>query len=339
MDSHKSTVLALSLSVLTLAVVSTFLSLNQSGVLGETTSAGYGGSVPPVKPTIVARPVESKICGEVKGLFNNYCLRGKDDQMVTGSADNSTAPGQAEGEQPFDARPDNGGLSGICGDLFKLTGQFCPTITGGPIPTSVCKYGVNNFSVGTACKTSLVPTGSKVQPLMYQEPSYTSAKYSCYDGKEGTVSSPNSSCVRVSLLKELARKACEGHSVCRNPEKPTGRPEEPKHCTGDKDCNDNETCLIPVALDKIGRTTSTDTQPQWLAFGRCVPKPKTTLAPRVTVNPKVTLVPTRTELSCIWCGTNCVAQRAGLKCPLLSAPAGKDCTAVGKACKIVDLKD
>jgi len=336
MDSHKSTVLALSLSVLTLAVVSTFLSLNQSGVLGDSTSAG---SAPPVKPTgLIARPVESKICGEVKGLFNNYCLRGKDDQMVTGSADNSTAPGQAEGEQPFDARPDNGGLSGICGDLFKLTGQFCPTVTGGPLPTSVCKYGVNSFSVGTPCKT-VTPVPGSAQTLIYREPSYTSAKYACYDGTEGTVSSPKASCVGVSVLKELARKACEGHSLCKNPEKPTGRPEEPKHCTGDKDCNDNETCLMPIALDKIGRTTSTGAQPEWLAFGKCVPKTKVTVAPRVTVKPKVTLLPTRGALTCTWCGTSCTFQRAGLKCPLMSAPAGKDCTLVGNSCKVVDLKD
>jgi len=138
-------------------------------------------------------------------------------------------------------------------------------------------------------------------------------------------------------MDSLARKACEGHSVCRNPEKPTGRPEEPKHCTGDKDCEDNETCLLPIAVHKIGQTTSN--QPEWLAFGRCVPKAKTTLSPRVTINPRVTLVPSKTELSCIWCGTSCVVQRAGLRCPLISAPAGKDCTTVGKTCKIVDLRD
>lgn len=334
MDSHKTTVLALSLSVLTLAVVSTFLSLNQSGVLGDSTSAG---SPMPAKPTLVARPVESKICGEIKGLFNNYCLRGKDDQVVTDSNGSSTQPGEAgAADQPFDARPENSGLSGVCGDLFKLTGQFCPTVTGGPMPTSVCKYGVNSFAVGTACKTAITPPGS-VQPLIYREPSYTSAKYTCYDGKEGTVSSPKSSCVGVSVLKELARKACEGHSMCKNPEKPTGRPEEPKHCTGNKDCQENETCLLPIPVKRIGQAAGA--QPEWLAFGKCVPKAKTTVSPRVTINPKVTLLPTRGALTCTWCGTSCTFQRAGLKCPLISAPAGKDCTLVGNSCKVVDLKD
>lgn len=329
MDSHKTTVLALSLSVLTLAVVSTFLSLNQSGVLGDSTSAGK--ALPPRPTTMIAKPMESGVCRELGGLFNNYCLRGKDDVQPLEAGNTADSGDQSE---PFPARKDSSGMSGVCGDLFKLTQQFCPKTTPGPQPSGACKYGVNSFATGTPCKTSVVPTGAKEMMPIYRENSFQSAKYTCYDGTTGEVKSPNTACTPESVLRSLARKACEGHGTCKNPEKPTGRPEEPKHCTGDKDCEDTEVCLLPPSrLSQV--MGSKDVKPEWLAFGRCVPKAKTTTSPRLT--PKVSAVPTKGELSCTWCGTSCVANRMGLKCPLMSAPIGKDCVAVGNACKIVSM--
>jgi hypothetical protein len=280
---------------------------------------------------MIAKPMESGVCRELGGLFNNYCLRGKDDVQVAEGGDTTASGDQSE---PFPSRKDSSGLSGVCGDIYKLTQQFCPKMTPGPQPSGACKYGINSFAVGTPCKTTVVPTGAKEMMPIYRENSYQSAKYTCYDGTTGEVSSPKMSCAGESVLRALARKACEGHGTCKNPEKPTGRPEEPNHCTGDKDCEENEVCLLPVKLPQAV-TSSKDTQPEWLAFGRCVPKAKTTVSPRLT--PKVSVVPTKTEFSCTWCGTSCVANRLGLKCPAMTSPEGKDCVAVGKTCKIVSV--
>ncbi|MBI2430934.1 MAG: hypothetical protein HYV39_02890 [Candidatus Levybacteria bacterium] len=303
MDSHKSTVLALSLSVLTLAVVSTFLSLNQSGVLGDST---VGGSSILPKTTPVVRPtnVPSALCHEVTELFDNYCKKGEN--------------------QDKDQIP-----KGFCGDIFKLTSQFCPQGTLGPKPTSACKYGTNSFEVGTACESPRLPTGAQINPL-YTETGFSSAKYSCYDGTTGEVKPIKGSCAGQSVLRELARKACEGHGTCKNPQKPTNRPDDPRQCTGDNDCDIGQYCQTPKRVQK-------DESVETIPLGKCLPIPKVTLNPRLT--PRVSLLPTRTGITCGWCGLSCVPTRPGLKCPTIKAPANKTCVLSGTVCKIVDKLD
>ncbi|MBP9818025.1 hypothetical protein KBC75_04765 [Candidatus Shapirobacteria bacterium] len=113
-SNHRVTILALSLSVLTLAAISTILSLNQSGVLGVTTSP-----MPP-RPTVTIPQTDRGVpCDTFKTVFS----------MAT-----TTNP--------------------IYTQLAYLLKNFCPTTTVTPITTpsvSVCKTGVSNISFGSTC--------------------------------------------------------------------------------------------------------------------------------------------------------------------------------------------
>jgi|GEM_PF-4780618 len=68
-----------------------------------------------------------------------------------------------------------------------------------PVPSPVCKYGVNNFAVnGPICGKN----------------KYNGAKYTCYDGYTGTLGGRRGDCRSSDAWKSLAESACKDHGQC-----------------------------------------------------------------------------------------------------------------------------
>ncbi len=94
------------------------------------------------------------------------------------------------------------------------------------LSTPTCKTGVNSFSVEGPCGNN----------------SYTTAKYSCYDGFSGQLGGPNStSCKPSDLWSQYAQQACQGHSSCQKSPSPTPTP-----IKASITCNDNKTPVLNV---------------------------------------------------------------------------------------------
>lgn len=183
---HKLTILILSLSVLTLATVSTILSLSQGGVLGiSTINIGKSLSVPVPRTSIYPTSIPAK------NLSGVPC---RDFSFIFSSA--STSP-----SDPFFSR------------AFSLFRRYCPDLEL-PTPTpglaTGCKTGVNSFAVGLAC-TYTNTTSEKT-------PGYYSARVTCHDGSTHTIGDPsNRLCYQKTSLEALAAKTCQGKTNCPRP--------------------------------------------------------------------------------------------------------------------------
>jgi hypothetical protein len=319
MDSHNKVVIAaLSLTVLTLALISSYLSLNQNKVLGETTG-------PRTQPVLPPEKKQSEVsCQEYIQVYKNYC------RPITKTDSTIQAPELTEEENTSVSTTatasDNDALSlrsRVCSDLYKVGRQFCRLVIIDPRPSTACKTGVNSFTVGATCTLP-----SKTGPALgMTDPSQTingasSATYVCYDGTTG-VAQPKTllagkSCYPVATLEQMAKKACEGHSACSKDDSSDTTPSN--FCTGDKDCKDGEKCIMPAATVQIvGRSLG----------GKCVPANIPTVSPKTTVTPS--------PKSCGWCGSSCTITIPGRACVQVAHP-GKSCIMNSKgACQVISV--
>lgn len=301
MDSHNKVVIAaLSLTVLTLALVSSYLSLNQNKVLGETTGPRTQPVLPPEKKQFEVS------CQEYIQIYKNYC------RPITKTDSTIQAPELTEEENASNSATttasDNDALSlrsRICSDLYKVGRHFCRLVIIDPRPSTVCKTGVNSFTIGTTC-----------------EKGAASATYACHDGTTG-VAQPQTllagkSCYPIATLEQMAKKACEGHSACSKDDSSDTTPSN--FCTGDKDCKEGEKCVMPAATVQIvGRGLG----------GKCVPASIPTVSPKTTVTPS--------PKSCGWCGTSCTITIPGRACVQVAHP-GKSCIMNSKGtCQIISV--
>lgn len=318
MESNKTVIVALSLSVLTLAAVSTFLSLRQSGVLGESTVSVGVSTAPIIKPSVA--PVPS-LCKEIVYLHNSYCDDPNNQNLDKDKEDDLTPTPTPKEQKDL---PDEG-KNKLCGDIYKLIQAFCPKVTVGPVPSTTCRYGLQSVEPLTKCTISTTD-GQKISGFL-------SANYYCQDGFKGTINSKI--CLTKDGLTARAKAACQGHGTCINPKI---TPITGGFCTGDKDCKVTEYCkLPPVPTNAYG-------QDAMFRPGRCVPKGTGTIT-KVPITGQITrtvtrmLTPTSTTLTCGWCGRNCVAIRPGLKCPSVEPPESQTCVKSGTTCKIIYRQD
>jgi hypothetical protein len=135
MDSNKTLIITLSLSVLTLAIVSTFLTLNQSGVLGTTTTAPVRKPSGIERPPTVAPPSQTdRLCKELSGIYNRGCLKNTSDLNTDSSDVRPTGKTAATYKPIINNEP-----VAFCDDLLGLMANFCPNATIGPRPTEIVK--------------------------------------------------------------------------------------------------------------------------------------------------------------------------------------------------------
>ena len=304
MDSHnKVVIVALSLSVLTLASISTYLSLRQSQVLGETTA---GPNIQPVLPPS-KKPFEVS-CQEYIHIYKTYC------RPVTKTDSTIQAPELTEEENNSvstnTTTSDSAATSlrrRLCSDLYKVGRQFCRSVVIEPRPSTVCKSGVNSFTVGATCDKGAV-----------------SATYACHDGTTGIVEPKTliagKSCYPIATLEQMAKKACEGHSACSDTPD-GGTPPSDGYCTGDKDCKAGEKCVLPAMVGSSVSIVDRNLP------GKCVPVSSPTLVPKTTVTPS--------PRSCGWCGTSCTFVIPGRACVQIANP-NKSCVMSDKGiCQII----
>ena len=301
MDSqNKVVIVALSLTVLTLALVSSFLSLNQNKVLGETTTG------PRTQPVLPPEKKQSEVsCQEYIQIYKNYC------RPIAKTDSTIQAPELTEEENASVSTTatasDNNTLSlrsRVCSDLYKVGRHFCRSVIIDPRPSIICKTGLNSFTVGATCDKGAA-----------------SATYACYDGTTGVVQPKTliagKACYPTASLESMAKRACEGHSACSKDGSSDATPSD--YCTGDKDCKDGEKCVMPAAtIQIVGKNLG----------GKCVLVNTPTLAPKTTVTPS--------PKSCGWCGTSCTFVIQGRVCTQQAPQPGKSCVMNSKgACQII----
>lgn len=144
-QDNKFVILALSLSVLTLASMSALLSISHSGVLGVTTTVQSEHktiSAPPAKPSDYERPRPSIVptsnsvpCAAIVNLSQTHCKT----PTPTGTA-----------------------ISPLCVRLGSLISTYCaktpsPSVT--PAPVSKCKSN-SDCNKGKTCKMISSSTGA-----------------------------------------------------------------------------------------------------------------------------------------------------------------------------------